>query len=70
MLIFLLSLINTDIYAEYSFELYLYLDALSWSLHINVAVMYALLIVHMLVLINLKQFEKFWAIIDKNLFRT
>ncbi len=70
LLLLTLILINLDIYHEYIFELSLYLNIEHWSIYINSEVMYVLTLLHLVVLINLKRFEKFWAIIDKILFRT
>jgi len=64
-----LGIVNIEIYDEYLFELYLYLDALDKRIYINSEVMYILVVLHLIVLINLKKFENFWAIIDKKLFR-
>ncbi len=62
------SIINIDIYDEYVFEFFLYLDAVDRSIYINSEVMYVLVVLHLLLLANLKKFENFWAIIDKKLF--
>ena len=62
-------LINLNIYDEYLFELYLYFDVVDKNIYINKQVMYALIALHLIVLINLKKFENFWDIIDKKLFR-
>lgn len=64
-----LILVNLEIYDEYLFEIYLYFDAVQSSKFINSEVMYVLIALHLIVLINLKKFENFWAIIDKKLFR-
>ena len=64
-----LIFISLDIYDEYSFEIFLWLDMLNMSIYINSEVMYALITLHILLLINLKKFESFWAIIGKKLFR-
>jgi hypothetical protein len=64
-----ISLINLDVCDECVFEIYLYFDAVDKRIFINSEVMYVLSALHLIVLINLKKFENFWAIIDKNLFR-
>ncbi|MCF6310416.1 MAG: hypothetical protein L3J19_08130 [Sulfurimonas sp.] len=64
-----LAVINLEIYNELLFELYLWLNILDKVPHINSEVIYALTAVHILLLINLKRFENFWAIIDKKLSR-
>ena len=69
LLFLLLVLINLDVYDEYLFEIYLYFDWVKSSIFINGEVMYVLIALHLIVLINLKKFENFWAIIDKKLFR-
>ena len=68
-LFLLFIVINLDIYHEYIFELSLYLNIEHWSIYINSEVMYILTLLHLIVLINLKRFEKIWAIIDEKLFR-
>ena len=69
LLFFTIVLINLDIFDEYLFEIYLYFDSVESSIFINSEVMYILIALHLIVLINLKKFENFWAIIDKKLFR-
>lgn len=64
-----LAVINLEIYDELLFELYLWLDILDKVPHVNSEVIYALTAVHILLLINLKRFENFWAIIDEKLSR-
>jgi len=66
--VLILSLINLDIYDEYIFEVFLWFDIVNKTIYINSEVMYILIILHLLLLINLKRFENFWAIIDKKLF--
>ncbi len=67
-LVIAFAVINLEFYDEYIFELLLYIDAIDRNIYINSEVMYALITLHILLLINLKKFEKFWAIIDKKLF--
>jgi len=69
LLILVLILVNLNFYDEYIFELYLYFDAVKHSIFVNSEVKYVLIALHLIVLINLKKFENFWAIIDKKLFR-
>lgn len=69
LLILVLILVNLNLYDEYVFELYLYFDAVKYSIFVNSEVKYVLITLHLIVLINLKRFENFWAIIDKKLFR-
>ncbi len=68
-LILVLVLINLDIYEECIFELYLYFNLLDKSIYLNSEVSYALVVLHLILLNNLKKFEFIWAIIDKKLFR-
>jgi len=63
-----LLVVNLKVYDELVFELYLWLNILDRVPYVNSEVMYALCAVHILLLINLKRFENFWAIIDKKLF--
>ncbi len=67
--VLVLGLINLDIYDEYIFEIFLWLDVVDRKTYINSEVSYVQLALHLLLLINLKKFENFWAIIDKKLFR-
>lgn len=69
LLIFVIVSINSEIYDEYLFEIYLYFDAIKDSIFVNNEVKYVLTALHLIVLINLKKFENFWAIIDKKVFR-
>lgn len=69
LLIFVVVFINLEIYDEYIFEIYLYFDAVKGSIFVNSEVKYVLMTLHLIVLINLKKFENFWAIIDKKVFR-
>lgn len=64
-----LFIINLNIYDELLFEFYLFGDILDKVPFISSEVMYALSVVHILLLLNLKKFEIFWAIIDEKLFR-
>jgi len=64
-----LLLINLEIYEDAIFELFFWLNILDRIPYINGEIMYTLTVVHIILLINLKQFENFWAIIDKKLFR-
>lgn len=65
----ILFIVNLNIYDELLFELCIFLNILDKAPFINSEVMYALSIVHVLLLLNLKRFEIFWAIIDKKIFR-
>ena len=69
LLILVLVLINLNVYDEYLFEIYLYFDCVKKSIYINSEIMYVLIAIHFTLLMNLKKFEKLWAIIDKKLFR-
>ena len=64
----ILVLVNTDIYNTVVFDIYLNLNLFTKIVIINREVMYALTILHLLLLLNLKRFEFFWDIIDKKLF--
>ena len=57
------------LYDEVLFEASLFLNILDKIPFVNSEVMYALGLVHLLLLINLKKFDIFWAIIDEKLFR-
>lgn len=65
-LIFLLTSLNA--YDEVMFEIIIFLDILGKFPYMNSEVMYALSLVHLLLLLNLKKFENFWVIMDKKLF--
>ncbi|EQB39970.1 hypothetical protein M947_02815 [Sulfurimonas hongkongensis] len=64
-----LFFINTQIYEEMVFESYLYFNATHLKIFIDNEVLYALLLLHVIVFINLKKFDKIWDIIDKFFFR-
>jgi hypothetical protein len=61
-------LINLNIYDEYIFEISLWLNLIDKIIYVNSEIMYALSILHLLFLINLKLFDNFWVIIDEKLF--
>jgi hypothetical protein len=63
-----LFIVNLEIYNNLVFELCLWLNILEKVPYISSEIMYALCIIHILIFMNLKQFEIFWAIIDKKLF--
>jgi len=58
LLAIVLFFINTQIYEEMVFESYLYFNATHLRIFVNSEVLYALLILHVIVFINLKKFEK------------
>lgn len=64
-----LLIINLKIYEDALFELYLWLNLLDEVPYANSEVLYCLTIVHILLFINLKKFDSFWAIIDEKLSR-
>jgi hypothetical protein len=64
-----LLFINTQIYEEMLFEIYLHFNATHLRIFVDSEVLYALLALHLIVFINLKKFDKIWAIIDKFFFR-
>ncbi len=66
LLVLLITKLN--IYDEVMFEISLFLDILDKVPYMNSEVMYALTLVHLLLLLNLKKFENFWVIMDKKLF--
>lgn len=69
LLLVVIAIINTQIYEEIVFEAYLHFNATHLRAYVSSEVFYALLTIHIIVLINLKKFEKIWAIMDKKLFR-
>jgi len=68
-LILIFIVINLEVYDEYCFEIFLYFDYVKENIYINSEIMYALVVLHLILLLNLKKFEKLWDIIDKKLFR-
>jgi len=67
LIVFLLT--NLEIYDEIIFELSLWFNMIDKISYIDDKVIYFLVIIHIVLFINLKFFESFWAIIDKKLFR-
>jgi len=67
LIVFLLT--NLEIYDEIIFELSLWFNMIDKISYIDDKVIYFLVIIHIILFINLKFFESFWAIIDKKLFR-
>jgi len=68
-LVLVLIFTNTQIYEDMVFESYLYFNATHLRIFVNSEVLYALLLLHLIVFINLKKFEKIWAIMNKKIFR-
>ncbi len=62
-----ITCINMNIYEEYLFEIYLWLDILSRDIYVDSEVSYILMVFHLIILLNLKKFDSFWDIIDKKL---
>ena len=58
LLAIILFFINTQIYEEVVFESYLYLNATHLRIFVSSEILYVLLILHVIVFINLKKFEK------------
>lgn len=56
--------INSEIYEEIIFEIYLHFNATHLRIFVDSEVLYALLLLHLIVLINLKKFDKIWDIIE------
>ncbi|MDD2449233.1 MAG: hypothetical protein PHS42_07330 [Sulfurimonas sp.] len=69
LLVVVLIFINTQIYEELLFEIYLHFNVTHLRIFVDSEVLYALLALHLIVFINLKKFDKIWAIIDKFFFR-
>ncbi len=69
LLVFTFIVINLEIYDEYCFEFFLYFDYVGRVIYINSEIMYGLMILHLILLVNLKKFENIWDIIDKKIFR-
>jgi len=64
LLVIVLFFINTQIYEEIVFESYLYFNATHLRIFVSSEVLYALMLLHVIVFINLKKFEKIWAIMN------
>jgi len=69
LLIIVFIIIDSNIYDKIIFEVSLTLNQFEQNVYMNGEVLYILVAVHLLLLLNLKKFDKFWVIIDEKLFK-